>query len=85
MKAMGIHDSGDNLNHDNSIGFISGLIGGIWQSLMNINLPIDFWSKLLEAGITAGVCGFVGVAGKEIFVLIRDSFKEYFGKKDRKK
>lgn len=79
MKAMGYNGS-ENQNHDNSIAFISGAIGAFYQFLMNIHLNIDFWSKLLESAIMAGVCGFVGVAGKEIFVLLRDSFKEYFGK-----
>jgi hypothetical protein len=84
MKTMGLNGS-EHQNHDNSIAYISGAIGAFYQFLMNIHLDIDFWSKLLEAAITAGVCGFVGVAGKEIFVLLRDSFREYFGKgKDKK-
>lgn len=58
---------------DNKIGFISGLAGGAYQYILNINLPIDFWSKLVEAGITAIVCGFAGVAGKELYKIIRSA------------
>lgn len=85
MKTMGLDGSENHQNHDNSIAYISGVIGAFYQFLMNIHLDIDFWSKLLEAAITAGVCGFVGVAGKEIFVLIKDSFKEYFSREKDKK
>ncbi|HUR65474.1 MAG TPA: hypothetical protein VMZ03_03920 [Chitinophagaceae bacterium] len=63
---MGIHNE-----NNNKIGFISGLIGGVFKFLMNIDLPVGFFSKLLEAGITACVCGFLGVAGKEVFNLIK--------------
>lgn len=63
---------------NNKIGFAFGLIGGVWQFMMNIHLPMDFWSKLIEGVITAGVCGFAGMAGKELFVITRRSLIAYF-------
>lgn len=63
---------------DNRIGFTLGLIGGIWQFVMNIHLPLDFLSKLVEGAITAGVCGFAGIFGKELFVIARRSVIAYF-------
>ncbi len=59
------------IQFDNKLGFISGAVGGILKFLINISLPIGFWSKLLEAGITACVCGFLGIAGKEVFNLVK--------------
>lgn len=71
--------------NDSKLGFFAGIVGGIYQYYMNIHLDIDFWSKLLESAVTAGICGFVGVAGKEIFAVLKTSIVEYIrGRKAKK-
>lgn len=80
---MGYHN--ENQSTNNPLAFISGVVGGIVQYFMNIHLNIDFWSKLLESAITAGVCGFVGIAGKEIFVVLKESILDYFKSPKKKK
>jgi hypothetical protein len=55
---------------DNRIGFLSGMIGGFSKLLidnhfsLNIKFEPDFMIKLTEAGMTAFMCGCVGVLGK---------------------
>lgn len=74
MKLMGHHLEDGN----NKLGFAIGVVTGVFQFFLKINVPTDFWSKLLGASITAGVCGFVGVMGKELFVIAKNSFVEYY-------
>lgn len=81
MKSMGWENNHDPV--DNRVGFSAGVIGGIVQYFLNIHLEVDFWSKLLQAVLTAGLCGFVGIAGKELFVVLKDSLKEYFKSKKK--
>lgn len=83
MKTMGWQQGNNSSN--NGLAFFSGIIGGIIQFFMNIHLNVDFWPKLVEAAITAGVCGFLGIAGKEIFVLGRDAMKEWLKERKSKK
>jgi site-specific recombinase len=65
------------------LGFIFGLGGAVYKMILNVHLPIDDISKFVENVITAGVCGFIGVAGKDLWLLAKRSFKTYFktGKK----
>lgn len=63
---------------DNRIAFVFGIIGGVWQFILNIHLPVDFLSKLVEGAVTAGVCGFAGIIGKELYVLAKRSIIAYF-------
>lgn len=66
---------------DNFIGFISGLFGGCIQFLLDAN-P-NYPSNLLQACITALVCGAAGFIGKEIVVAIkRIIFKKNTDEKD---
>jgi len=48
---------------DSLIGFACGLIGGCTRYLQ-ISLQPGFASRIIEAGITAFICGMLGVAGK---------------------
>ena len=60
---------------DNLIGFICGLFGGSIRTLIDAN-P-HYPSTLLQACITAMVCGASGYGGKELIVLIlRITFKK---------
>ncbi len=63
---------------NNRLAYVFGFIGALWQSIANINLPVDDWSKLLEAVITAGLCGFAGMVGKWLFEVAKKYFTEYF-------
>lgn len=75
MKLMGIYIP-DNDGTKTSI--VAGMIGGIWSTIANINLPTDFVSKLLEATLTAGMCGAAGWVGKLIVQTAYRSLKMYF-------
>ena len=59
---------------DNFIGFICGLFGGGIQFLLDVN-P-NYPSNLLQACITALVCGAAGYTGKEIIVFIKKMFSK---------
>lgn len=65
MKAVDINTS----NSNSTIGFVSGVIGGLGKFLLNINA--NYWQNLLEAGFTALICGALGVAGKEVYTAIK--------------
>jgi hypothetical protein len=73
-KTMGFHSN----SPDNVYGFAVGSSVGVVQYFLNIHLPTDFWSKLFEAGLTAGICGFIGMLGKELFIVARRAFIAYF-------
>jgi uncharacterized membrane protein YjjP (DUF1212 family) len=72
-------------NLDNKLSFALGVAGGVVQYMLNIHLQVDFWSKLLEAVITAGLAGFAGMIGKELFVLAKRHFGAYFNKRKNNK
>lgn len=72
-------------NLDNKLSFALGVAGGVVQYMLNIHLPVDFWSKLLEAVITAGLAGFAGMIGKELYVLAKRHLSEYFINRKNKK
>lgn len=71
-------------HHDNRLAYLFGFIGALYQSIANINLPTDGWSKLLEAGITAGLCGFAGMVGKWLFEIAKKYLTEYFKSRKNK-
>lgn len=77
MKTMEHHSGMEKL-----IVFITSAVIGIWKLMSGSILFIDasFWAKLFEAGLTAGVCGFLGVAGKYSFDWLR---KKYLNKKNK--
>lgn len=67
---------------DNLFAFMTGLFGGSIKFLLDAN-P-NFGVNLLQATITALVCGAAGYLGKEIIVLIKRliSRKKYRNEKD---
>jgi hypothetical protein len=62
---------------DTLIGVVFGYIGGFISYLGQIEIHQSFSSKLIEASITAVVCGAAGVIGKEIVVYCK---KKWFKK-----
>lgn len=78
MKAME-----HNMESDKPIAFICGMAGGMIKFISgSIILNASFVLALLEAGATAMVCGFLGVAGKHLFNSIR---KKWYDKRKNKK
>jgi len=72
-------------NNNNKLGFTIGAITGVFKLLLNVHLQIEFFSKLFESAVTAGVCGLMGVAGKELWVVGKRAFTAYFrNRKNRK-
>jgi hypothetical protein len=65
-------------HNNNAYGFFFGLIGGGVKYMMNINAEII--SRMSEAAVTAIMCGFLGMLGKEAFVYIK---RKYFTKKHK--
>jgi hypothetical protein len=78
-QAMWWHDN------NNKLGFTIGALTGLYKLLMNVRLPIEFPSKLIESAITAGVCGLMGLAGKEVWIVGKRAFIAYFKKRKTKK
>lgn len=72
MKTMPLH------NIDNIASIALGAIISLCSYILDIKLPVDFSSKLLEGAIMAGVGGFFSWMGKELFVLARRAFVAYF-------
>jgi hypothetical protein len=68
---------------DNRLSFMIGSIAGFIQYYLNIHLPVDFWSKLLEGVITALLCGFAGMVGKWLFTVTKKALAEYFQRKNK--
>jgi hypothetical protein len=71
-------------NANNKLAYMFGFIGALYQAIANINIPIDDWSKLLEAIITAGLCGFAGMLGKWLFEVAKKYLVEFFGTRKKK-
>lgn len=64
---------------EKAIAFICGAVGGLIKLASgSMLLDVTFIGKLFEAGVTALVCGFLGVAGKYSFDWLR---KKYINKK----
>lgn len=72
-------------DNNNKLTFSIGVITGMYKYLMDVRIPIEFPSKLIESGITAAVCGLMGVVGKEIWVVGKRAFIAYFKKRKTKK
>ena len=72
MKTMPLH------NIENAAMVTLGAIISLCSYILDIKLPVDFGSKLLEGAIMAGVGGFFSWMGKELFVLARRAFIAYF-------
>jgi hypothetical protein len=69
-------------DNNTKLGFIIGALTGMSKFILNFHLPLEFPSKLVEGAITAALCGFMGVAGKELWVVTKRAFVAYF--KNRK-
>jgi len=54
---------------DNLLAFMTGLFSGVIRLLLDAN-P-NYPASLLQAAITALVCGAAGYLGKEIVVIIK--------------
>lgn len=50
------------------VGGICGMIGGMIKFYDSL-IAITYWEALAKAGLTALVCGFLGVAGKHLFTV----------------
>lgn len=70
---------------DTVFAFFFGMLGGFIKYMSGVSgmvlLDVGFIGRLLEAGVTALVCGFLGVAGKHSFDWLK---KKYFSKKKQK-
>jgi hypothetical protein len=58
-------------NHDNQHAFVFGIIGFFLKYFF---LDWQLIAPIVEAGLTALVCGFLGMAGKEIFIRLKKRF-----------
>lgn len=72
-------------DNNTKLGFAIGAITGFIKLWMNVHLQIEFFSKLFESALTAGVCGLMGVAGKELWVVGKRAFISYFKNRKSKK
>ena len=60
------------------LAFVAGVFGGSIKFLLvsNPNYPVS----LLQAVLTALLCGFAGVVGKELYGWCKRKIKRYVGK-----
>lgn len=63
------------------LGAICGVGGGMINYVLQLNIEATFFVKLLEAGATAFICGFLGVLGKTAY----DRFHRKFFKSKKSK
>jgi uncharacterized membrane protein YebE (DUF533 family) len=68
-------------NIDNITSFGIGAIAGIVKFIFTLNIATDSASRIGEAVMTAGLCGFAGMAGKELYGYIK---KAFFKRKPKK-
>lgn len=65
---------------NNALGFFIGAVSGFWKYLANINMELV--GRMAEAGATALICGFLGMAGKEaLSALVKYLRQKFFTKK----
>lgn len=60
--------------HNTKIGFISGAIGGFLKFITTVEA--SSFLKLIEAAITALICGAAGVIGKDAYTFIKSKLKK---------
>lgn len=72
-------------DNNNKLGFACGAIAGVYRLYMNVHIPLEFPSKLIESAITAGVCGMMGLVGKEVWIVGKRAFVAYFKKRKNQK
>jgi len=75
MKLMGFNIPE---NDGTKVSIAAGLIGGAHSYLANIHVPTDGWSKLIEAVVTALLCGAAGWTGKLVAQTAYRSLKMFF-------
>ena len=59
--------------YNTATGFFCGILGGFFHYLQ-IGSDIEYIHRLIEAGVTALICGAAGVIGKEIVVWVKNKF-----------
>lgn len=57
------------------IGLLSGMVGGMFNYILQIQNG-TFAGSVTKAAVTALICGAAGVAGKELYGLIKKRFKK---------
>ena len=62
------YDSGHN-GLNTIIGFVCGILGGLADYAIRAS-PLTIFA-VMQAGITALICGAAGVAGKEVYIYIK--------------
>lgn len=71
MKTME-HKEGIN----SAIGFVFGAGGGIAAWNLQVMLDISFITKLAQTGAIALVSGFLGIAGKNLYLYLKRKWNE---------
>ena len=64
-------------SRNSTLGFICGAIGGVSKYIMQINDFAGFGIAMTKAGLTALICGFLGVAGKWLFEWMKKRIKGF--------
>jgi hypothetical protein len=65
----------EDISNGRLIAFFCGIGGGMTKYIVQIN-ETPFAAKLFEAGVTAIVCGFLGMAGKWLFDFIKNKISK---------
>ena len=67
----------EHLSNGKAAAFLCGIGGGMTKYIIQVDAP--FMVKLFQAGVTALICGFLGMAGKWAFDYLKTKLG---GKKD---
>lgn len=68
-------------NWDKEISILFGVGGGIITMLGTNQYDVTYWAALLKAGLTAFVCGIMGLLGKQCYVWAKAKYKNWKTKK----
>lgn len=68
---------------NNAIAFTCGIVGGLIDLMIRFN-PLSIFG-IIQAGITALICGAAGVAGKELYSQFAKPFLKKILKKFKKR
>lgn len=63
-----------NSEGNTAVGLFAGLIGGLGKYLLQVNTT-PAYLNIIQAVFTALLCGAAGVAGKEIYQVIKRKIK----------
>lgn len=79
------HTQNNPFSLNSIIALFAGLLGGMVKFFGQVPAGTTWLEKTAEAGGTALICGFLGVAGKELWVYVKRAYRDMRAEYKRKK